>query len=152
MSCRFRYEDLPPAWKAQVDRLLRRRPAQPGPAYAQHDLPGIVRRAGPGRRQPNKTEARYRAEVLARRGDLAAVHYEGLTLRMANGHRYTPDWLVVTRGGRIEFHEVKGRYALGSHQRARLAFDQARVEFPWAVWIWAQKTEHGWKIGGQDAV
>ena len=46
--------------------------------------------------------------MLGRRGDAAAVHYEGLTLRMANGHRYTPDWVVVTAGGQIECHEVKG--------------------------------------------
>lgn len=148
MSCRFRYEDLPPEWKAQVDALTARQQAKPaGAPYAQGELPGIVRRNGRGR-EPNKTEARYRAEVLGRRGDLAAVHYEGLTLRMANGHRYTPDWIVVTTGGRIECHEVKGGRALGSHQRARLAFDQARVEFPWAMWVWAVRTKAGWETGG----
>ena len=66
---------------------------------------------------------------------------------MANGHRYTPDWVVVTTGGRIECHEVKGGYALHSQQRARLAFDQARVEYPWIVWVWAVKTKDGWRIG-----
>jgi hypothetical protein len=99
-------------------------------------------------RCPNKTEAAYRAEVLDRRNDVAAVHFEGLTLRMANGHRYTPDWVVVTEGGRIECHEVKGGYALHSQQRARLAFDQARVEFPWMGWVWAMRSRDGWKIGG----
>jgi len=64
---------------------------------------------------------------------------------MANGHRYTPDWVVVTAGGRIECHEVKGGYALHSHQRARLAFDQARIEFPWIMWVWAVKTKNGWR-------
>ena len=103
---------------------------------------------GHRRRQPNKTEATYRTEVLGQRGDLAAVHYEGLTVRMANGHRYTPDWVVVTVGGGIECHEVKGGYALNSQQRARLAFDQVRVEFPWVAWTWATRTKDGWRIGG----
>ena len=57
------------------------------------------RRASPGRREPNKTEAAYRAEVLGPRTDVAAIHYEGLTFRMGNGHRYTPDWVVVTTDG-----------------------------------------------------
>ena len=145
---RCRYEDLPAHLQAQVDALSGRSPAAPvAPAVAG----GESRPAGRsprGRRQPNKTEAAYRVEVLGRRSDLAAVHYEGLTLRMANGHRYTPDWVVVTAGGRIECHEVKGGYALHSQQRARLAFDQARVEFPWVVWVWAARTNNGWKIGG----
>ncbi len=107
------------------------------------EMPSEVRH-----RAPNKTEARYRAEMIDRRSDIAAVHYEGLTLRMANGHRYTPDWVVVTTVGRIECHEVKGGYALQSQQRARLAFDQARVEFPWLGWVWAVKTNDGWKVEG----
>ena len=138
--CRFRYEDLPAHVRAQVDALMPRgaTPVVSGAASAN-------RSAARRRREPNKTEAAYRAEVLGRRGDVAAVHYEGLTLRMANGHRYTPDWVVVTAGGRIECHEVKGGFALHSQQRARLAFDQARVEFPWIVWVWAVKTKDGWR-------
>jgi len=144
--CRFRYEDLPEWMKAQVDALTRRtaepaRPAGAGESRAAGRMPR-------GRRQPNKTEAAYRAEVLGQRADVAAMHYEGLTFRMANGHRYTPDWVVVTQAGRIECHEIKGGHALHSQQRARLAFDQARVEFPWIVWTWAMGTKGGWKIGG----
>ena len=90
------------------------------------------------RRVPNKTEAAYRRAYIDTRDDVAAVYYEGLMFRMDNGHRYTPDFIVVTKTGTIECHEVKGRYALHSQQRARLAFDQARIEFPWAKWIWAK--------------
>ena len=138
---RWRYEDLPPAVKAKVDAAARRTPAAEPADGGQGD---DGRRAGRGRREPNKTEAAYRAEVLDRRGDVAAIRYEGLTFRMGNGHRYTPDWLVVTKGGGIECHEVKGRYRLRSHQRARLAFDQARVEFGWVVWVWAVRTGRRW--------
>lgn len=89
-----------------------------------------------GRKVPNKTECDYQRHHLHGMD----ARYEALTFRMANGHRYTPDWVVFTATGNIECHEVKGGYALGSEQRARLAFDQARVEFPWIVWVWAKKS------------
>jgi hypothetical protein len=128
-GCRFRYDDLPPDVKAQVDALAGRRPRKRRP------------------REPNKTEAAYRVEIIGPRPDVVAAYYEGLTFRMANGHRYTPDWVVVTDEGRVECHEVKGAYALHSQQRARLAFDQARVEFPWVTWVWVTKTKDGWRNG-----
>ena len=146
-GCHFRYEDLPAHLKVQVDAMWDGKKSE----FRSQESEGGDRKTEPGAgrpaagRSPNKTEASYRAEVIARRTDVAAVHYEGLTVRMANGHRYTPDWVVVTAGGRVECHEVKGGYALHSHQRARLAFDQARIEFPWIVWVWAVKTKNGWR-------
>jgi hypothetical protein len=95
-------------------------------------------------RTPNKTEADYQRHYL--RG--MDARYEGLTFRMANGHRYTPDWVVFLDGRPVACHECKGGYALHSQQRARLAFDQVRVEFPWLKWIWAVKTNDGWKVEG----
>ena len=64
------------------------------------------------------------------------ARYEALTFRFANGHRYTPDWVVFHDGTPVSCHEVKGAYRLHSHGRARLAFDQARVEFPGLAWVW----------------
>ena len=108
---------------------------------------GGAERASTGRRAPNKTEALYRDVFL----DGMDARYEALTLRMANGHRYTPDWVVV-RGGRIECHEVKGSYRLHSHQRARLAFDQARVEYSFFVFVWAEQiNKHEWKVEAYNA-
>jgi hypothetical protein len=144
--CRFRYEDLPPHLRAQVDAVLGKASAElPIPPAAKEKPATAGQRR---RRKPNKTETAYRAEVLGRRADIADVRYEGLTFRMENGHRYTPDWVVVTGIGGIECHEVKGRHALHSQQRARLAFDQARVEFPWFTWIWAVRVKAGWDIVG----
>lgn len=147
--CRYRYDDLPAWLKAQVDEQLRKCPTQPQPP-----CPAVLTRpevrtpavASSKRRGPNKTESAYWREILERRTDVLAIHFEGITIRMANGHRYTPDWIVVTSVRRIECHEVKGRYALQSQQRARLAFDQVRVEFPWFVWVWAVKTPAGWAV------
>ena len=138
-GCRFQYEELPEKLRKQVDAAL----GKPD---------GESRKVEPARRrrrEPNKTETAYRAEVLERRGDVTEIRYEGLTFRMQNGHRYTPDWLVVGDTGQIECHEVKGRYALQSQQRARLAFDQARVEYPWFEWVWATRVKRGWDVDSQ---
>ncbi len=96
---------------------------------------------------PNKTEAEYRRLYLGTgRRDLVAVAFEGVTFRLANGHRYTPDWVYV-EGGRLVCVEVKGSYRLGSYQRARLAFDQAAVEWPGVRWIWAERRKDGsWHV------
>lgn len=97
---------------------------------------------------PTKTEQRYYDEVLASRlagGLYRRIVFHGLRLYMANGHIYTPDWCCVRATGLIELHEVKGSYRLHSYQRSRLAFDQARVEWPEFMWVWAEKTFDGWK-------
>jgi hypothetical protein len=106
----------------------------------------VADRGKRGHRKPNKTETDYRKTYL--RGKDA--QYEALTFRMANGHRYTPDWVVFTDKGKIECHEVKGGYALGSEQRARLAFDQAKVEFPWIIWVWAKRVSGQWSVDSRQ--
>ena len=91
---------------------------------------------------PNKTEAKYAAECL--RG--LDARYEAISFRLANGHRYTPDWVVFEDGRPVSCHEVKGSHRFGSHQRARLAFDQARIEIPGLLWVWAVLQKDGsWK-------
>ena len=101
-------------------------------------------------KQPNKTEASYRSEVLDRQaafGALVSIAYEALTVRLANGHRYTPDWVCRTAAGLTICIEVKGTYRMHSHQRARLAFDQAALEWPAWRWIWAEKQAGGgWRM------
>ena len=108
----------------------------------------------PGRNSngPNKTELEYRRMFIEpRRGALGSVAFEGLTFRLANGHRYTPDWVYV-EGGQLVCVEVKGSYRFGSHQRARLAFDQAAVEWPDVRWIWAERRKDGtWKVSEREA-
>lgn len=96
----------------------------------------------PTKGTPNKTEAEYRMYHL--RG--LDARYEAITFRLANGHRYTPDWIVFEDGRPTQCHECKGSYALHSQQRAKLAFDQARVEFPGLRWVWAVKSADGWEV------
>jgi len=146
---RIKIEDLPPRLQEQVRAQLAGN-AKATPAQAA-DRGAVVKRqrtprapacSGQRGRCPNKTEADYRRQYLAG----LDARYEGLTFRMANGHRYTPDWVVFEDGRPVACHECKGGYALHSEQRARLAFDQARVEFPWVKWVWAVKRCGRWSV------
>jgi hypothetical protein len=139
----FRYDDLPPALKRQVDRQMTTdRPLRP--SDLEPPKPRIVSK--PSTRKMTKTEAEYEAKLVAMYGR-ESVHFEGITLRLANGHRYTPDFVV--RCGRdegIQLFEVKGSYRLHSYGRAKLAFDQARVEWPGWRFVWAEKQpDKTWK-------
>jgi len=158
----IKIDTLPPALRAQVEAKLRaedtRRLAsspvnahriaqdaqdasgctQTRPETSGRDTRAVAQR----KRQPNKTEARYAAEML--RG--LDARYEAVTFRLSNGHRYTPDWVVFDSDGRLlSCHEVKGPYRFHSHGRARLAFDQAALEFSGITWVWATLTSHGWE-------
>jgi len=84
-GCHFRYEDLPAHLKVQVDALAAGKKSgvsgQESEGRGRKPGTGGGRPAGAGRRSPNKTEASYRAAVIGRRTDVAAVHYEGISSR-----------------------------------------------------------------------
>lgn len=87
-----------------------------------------------------KTEAEYLRKFLCGRD----ARFEALTFRMANGHKYTPDFVVFECGKPVECHEVKGNYRLHTYQRSRIAYDQCTQEFPGLKWVWAEKRKDGW--------
>jgi hypothetical protein len=131
----MRYDQLPDRLKRQVDRMMSSdRPLR------QSDLPPTVV-AKPPAPKMTKTEQQFEARLVAMYGR-ECVRFESMTLRLANGHRYTPDF-VVRHGDRLAIYEVKGSYRLHSHGRARLAFDQARTEWPMWSWVWAEKQKDG---------
>jgi hypothetical protein len=140
---RFKIDDFPPHVQAQIRAQLEdyKRPVQQLPADPIPSLSPNGGRKSPG---PNKTELNYRQTILRSSTD---VRFEAITFHMANGHRYTPDWIVFSPDGLIlSCHECKGAYALHSQQRARLAFDQCAKEFPGLKWTWAVKKPEGWEI------
>ena len=55
----------------------------------------------------NKLEAAW-AWGLKANVNVERFVYEGMSLRLADGTRYTPDFFVVKKDGLIEFHETKG--------------------------------------------
>lgn len=127
----IKIEDLPLRLQAQVRAQLAGH-VEPA-AISIPTAESILTVTPRGIKEPNKTERDYQRRFLQGMD----ARYEALTFRMANGHRYTPDWVVFVNGRPVACHECKGGYALQSQQRARLAFDQVRVEFPWLDWVWA---------------
>ena len=72
----------------------------------------IVARGAARESGMNKTEAEY-AEILeARRwrGEVVWWKYEGITLKLADNTRYTPDFAVMLPQGDFELHETKGGF------------------------------------------
>ena len=98
-----------------------------------------------GKRGMSKTEQRYLFDRLMDKG----ARYEAITFKMASGHRYTPDFVTWDEWmgcPRMVVHEVKGSYRLGSYGRARLAFDQCKVEFPHIAFVWAEWNGKKWEV------
>jgi len=95
-----------------------------------------------------KTETKFLNEILRPReqdGEINNILFHPCNLYMQNGHRYTPDFRYDIDGD-IFIVEVKGSYRLPSYRSARLACDQARIEWPCFVWEWAELQEDGtWK-------
>lgn len=90
-----------------------------------HALDAVMRGRGlrvatPEQREPskprrgvmNKTEMRYSVELQARKlaGEIRWFAFEPITLRLASGAKYTPDFAVLTASGALEFHETKGGF------------------------------------------
>jgi hypothetical protein len=93
-----------------------------------------------------KAEMEY-GRMLALEYPGAIIIPWGVTLRMQNSHKYTPDFLIQ-RGGWMMLVEVKQRgkngFRQNSYQRAKVAFDQCRVEFPAFTYRWAEKQSGTW--------
>jgi len=83
----------------------------------------------------SKTEAAYahHLELERRAGFIASWKYEVMTLKLANGVRYTPDFVVETKPGVIELHEVKGRKGITFWTKpvSRVKFTIASEMFPY---------------------
>lgn len=58
----------------------------------------------------NRLEADYAAHLTARlhAGEVEWFRFEGVTFKLGQDCRYTPDFAVMLRSGDVELHEVKG--------------------------------------------
>jgi hypothetical protein len=95
----------------------------------------------------NRAEVEYALvlEAMKRRGDIVSWAFEAITLRLADGCRYTPDFFVVVErlgGLRLRFIEVKGKHIWDD---AKVKWRVAKEQNPWAEWEMHQKTRDGWK-------
>lgn len=97
----------------------------------------------------NKTESAYAAilEIKRKAGDIIHWGFEEVTLKLASGVRYTPDFFVVRYNGmndrppQIEFHETKGGFI---RDDARIKFQFARKQFPFFRFTMMQYKGGNW--------
>ena len=167
----MRLDDMNPALKARVEAAMARQgpwvapievakarvagSAQPVPALfceIQRALtvppPALAAKGVRSGGTPNKTEAEYNRLYLGGRG-----RYEAVTLKLAGGSRYTPDWMMVGADGTVELHEVKGSYRFGSQGRALTAFRECVAAFPCFRFVWAVRGKgvKGWDVKRLEA-
>ena len=62
----------------------------------------------------NKLEAAYEQHLESRKqaGEVLWYKFEGMTFKLANDTRFTPDFAVLLANGEMEMHECKGAKAI----------------------------------------
>lgn len=113
---------------------LRQWEAERGPSVAQEK----PRSAKPRLPYRSKTEANYAAhlDLMAKMeaAEIDSWRYEAVTLVLARGVRYTPDFLVKSSAGDyVSFHEIKGRKGAGfwALPVGKVKVRLAAALFPW---------------------
>lgn len=94
----------------------------------------------------NKTEAEYGRllELRKRAGEIEWYAFEGITLKLADDTRYTPDFAVMLAGGVIEMHEIKGRWMEDAKVKIKVAAERFPFRFV-AVYKLNKKDGGGWR-------
>ena len=77
----------------------------------------------------NKTEAAYsrRLEALKFSGEIVWYEFEPINIRLAPNTHYKVDFLVMTKTGEIEAHEVKGFWT--DDARVKIKVAAAKIPF-----------------------
>lgn len=97
-------------------------------------------------KKANKTERAYalQLEALKQGGNIMHYEFESVTLKLADGTRYTPDFFVVVKDHfacYFEFHEVKGGHIWDD---SKVKFKVARKMFPWFKFKMLQYKDKQW--------
>ena len=97
--------------------------------------------------QMNGTEAAYAVHLDTRKAAREILDYwfEAMTFKLADGCRYTPDFVVQMADGLIEVHEVKGHWEDDALVKIKVAAEMFPFRFL-AVQKIAQKAGGGWAI------
>jgi hypothetical protein len=116
------------------------KPAKDGQGHIVEIKPATILRQRRG--QPSKTEQAFET-ILRTMHKGAWLKEQGLTLPLANGLRYTPDFVVVTPANDgvhlVIAYEVKGaRIWDGSTDKLKVAAH----EFPWIKFMLARRKKH----------
>lgn len=133
--------------EAEYEQLMKNRPVRPS-------QPKGISTPAPDQKKPVQVKSGKQTKTEMEYGRMLSMEFPGCqiipwgaTLRMSNGHRYTPDFLVNGAGWML-LVEVKQRgkngFRQNSYQRAKLAFDQCRTEFCNFTWRWSEKHNGIW--------
>ena len=97
--------------------------------------------------QMNKTEEAYAAFLEAEkcRGPILFYRFEALKLRLADNTFYTPDFMVMTKDGVLECHEVKGFWRDDARAKTKIAADMYPFRF-YAVKALPRSKGGGWEV------
>ncbi len=95
----------------------------------------------------NKTEAAYaqHLEGLKAAGEVAWYAFEGMTFKLADRTRYTPDFAVMRSDGLMELHEVKGFWRDDARVKIKVAAEMFPFRFI-AVMAKPKKAGGGWSV------
>ena len=82
-----------------------------------------VAKGSPRKPKMNKTEAAYGVVLEARKrsGEIRDYWFEGITFKLADDVRYTPDYFVLMADWSCECHEVKGFFRDDARVKVRVA-------------------------------
>lgn len=97
--------------------------------------------------QLNKTEQSYQdhLELLMRAGEILWYKFEGLTFKLADNLRYTPDFIVMNKSGELEAIEVKSWWVGDAKAKIKMASESFPIKFT-AVYAKPKKDGGGWKV------
>lgn len=95
----------------------------------------------------NGLESKYAAMLEDRKiaGEIAWYKFEGITLKLADNTRYTPDFAVMLSDGVMEMHEVKGFWRDDAKIKIKVAAEMFPFRFVSARNV-SKKSGGGWHI------
>lgn len=95
----------------------------------------------------NATEREYARVLELRRqaGQIDWFKFEGITFKLADDTRYTPDFAVLNADGTLEMHEVKGHFVDDAKVKVKVAADMFPVRFV-VVKKRRKKDGGGWEV------
>lgn len=96
----------------------------------------------------NKTEARFKREVLDDLSGVLFVSYEAIKLRLADRTWYTPDFIVWMKDGNDRAYEVKGSWKAPHQEDSRVKLKVAAELYPQFTFFAAvpNRDTGGWDI------
>lgn len=96
----------------------------------------------------NKTEARFKREVLDELSGVLFVSYEACKLRLADRTWYTPDFIVWMQDGNDRAYEVKGSWKAPHQEDSRVKLKVAAELYPQFTFFAAvpNRDTGGWDI------